>query len=152
MGLITDDGRQSETALKIARGTRRLLRALSLSSLSEVSLRNGRRADLMAIGEDGTILIIEIKSSLADFRADQKWREYREACDRLFFAIAGPLLEAIMPQEAGLIMADAYGAAILREAPEHRLPAATRKAISLRFARAAAERLHRMEDPEGWVG
>jgi len=151
MGLLGDDGRQSETALKIARGTLRLLRAMGLSGLSEVSLRNGRRADLMAISDSGEILIVEIKSSLNDFRVDQKWPGYREACDRLFFAVADEGLAALMPDDAGLILADAYGAYIVREAPEHRLSAATRKAVLLRFARTAAERLHRMDDPEGWV-
>ncbi len=151
MSLLSQDGRQSETALKIARGTMRLLRSLRFSSLSEVSVKHGRRADIMAMGEDGTILIIEIKSSLNDFRVDQKWPDYRAACDRLYFAILDPSLELIMPQEAGLILADAYGAYVIREAPEHRISPATRKAMSIRFARTAAERLHRMDDPEGWL-
>ena len=151
MSLLSQDGRQSETALKIARGTMRLLRSLRFSSLSEVSVKHGRRADIMAMGEDGTILIIEIKSSLNDFRVDQKWPDYRAACDRLYFAILDPALELIMPQEAGLILADAYGAYVIREAPEHRISPATRKAMSIRFARTAAERLHRMDDPEGWL-
>lgn len=151
MSLLGQDGRQSETALKIARGTMRLLLALRFSSLSEVNVKNGRRADIMAIGEDGTILIVEIKSSLNDFRVDQKWPEYRAACDRLYFAIFDPALEAIMPEDAGLILADAYGAAIVREAPEHRISPATRKALTIRFGRTAAERLQRMDDPDGFL-
>ena len=152
MSLLGADRRQSETALKIARGTMRLLRALGHASLSEVSLHNGRRADLMALSDDGTRPIIEIKSSLADFRADQKWQDYRQACDQLFFAIHDENLASVIPPETGLILADAYGAEILRPAPEHRLAPATRKAVSLRFARLAAERLHRLDDPEGWSG
>ncbi len=151
MSLLSQDGRQSETALKIARGTMRLLRSLRYASLSEVSVKNGRRADIMAMGEDGTIVIVEIKSSLTDFRVDQKWPDYRAACDRLYFAIFDPALEVIMPEDAGLILADAYGGHILREAPEHRVSPATRKAMTIRFARTGAARLHRMDDPEGWL-
>ncbi len=151
MSLLSQDGRQSETALKIARGTMRLLRSLRYASLSEVSVKNGRRADIMAMGEDGTIVIVEIKSSLTDFRVDQKWPDYRAACDRLYFAIFDPALEVIMPEDAGLIVADAYGGHMLREAPEHRVSPATRKAMTIRFARTGAERLHRMDDPDGWL-
>ena len=78
------DGRQSETALAIARGTARYLHALGYCVVSE--LPSGRRADLVALGGDGEIIIVEIKSSVADFRADQKWIDYRRHCDRLFFA------------------------------------------------------------------
>eukprot|EP01037_Dinobryon_pediforme_P009452 gene9452-9532_t len=122
---------------------------MGLASLSEVSLRNGRRADLLALSEDGTLVIVEIKSSLADFRADQKWPEYRASCDQLYFAIADAGLEQTMPEDAGLILADAYGAAIARPAPQHRLPPATRKMVTQIFARTAAARLHRLEDPDG---
>ena len=80
------DGRQSQTALKVARGTARLLHALGFCVVSELPLASGRRADLVALGGDGEIWIVEIKSSVADFRADQKWMDYRMHCDRLFFA------------------------------------------------------------------
>ncbi len=142
------DGRQSETALFVARGTRRLLRRLNFSTLTELPLLSGRRADIVALADDGRIHIVEIKSSIADFRADLKWRDYRAHCDRLYFAIPESVPVAIMPPDAGLIVADAYGAEILREAPEHRLAAATRRAILLRFAHAAAHRLHGLWDPE----
>ena len=82
----TPDGRQSETALAIARGTARLLRSLGFACISELPLPSGRRADLVAINERGEIWIVEIKSSIEDLRADQKWPEYRAHCDRLFFA------------------------------------------------------------------
>src|SRR5579863_3209736 len=109
------DGRQSDMALAIARGTRRLLRNLRFSTLTELPLASGRRADVVALAADGTIVIVEIKSSLADFRADQKWPDYRAHCDRLYFAISDNLAPEIMPAEAGLIVADAFGAAVLRE-------------------------------------
>lgn len=143
------DGRQSERALEVARGTRRLLRAFGISTVAEVGLSDGRRADLVGVGQDGTITIVEIKSSLADFRADRKWACYRAHCDRLFFAIPVTMPVAVMPDETGLIVADAYGAEILRHPEEHRLPPATRKAVLIRFAQAAADRLHRLSDPEG---
>ena len=110
------DGRQSETALQIARGVRRLLRARGYASVTELPLLDGRRADVVALAGDGALLIVEIKSSVADFRADQKWREYAAHCDRLYFAISDTMPREIMPDEAGLIVADRYGAEIVREA------------------------------------
>jgi hypothetical protein len=142
------DGRQSGTALFVARGARRLLRRLNFSTVTELPLLSGRRADIVALAMDATIFIVEIKSSVADFRADAKWRDYRAHCDRLFFAIPETLPIEIMPEDAGLILADAFGAEILREAPEHRMAAATRRAVLVRFAHAAAHRLHRLSDPE----
>ena len=142
------DGRQSGTALMVARGTRRLLRRLNFSTVTELPLLTGRRADIVALAMDATILIVEIKSSIADFRADTKWRDYRAHCDRLFFAIPETVPIEIMPEDAGLILADAYGAGIVRQAPEHRIAAATRRAVLMRFAHAAAHRLHRLSDPE----
>ena len=141
------DGRQSETALFVARGTRRFLRALGYATVTEMALRSGRRADLVALGGDGTILIVEIKSSVADFRADHKWRDYRMHCDRLYFATTALVPAEIFPEDAGLIVADSYGAALVRDAPEHRLPPATRRMVMLRFARLAAHRLHALGDP-----
>jgi hypothetical protein len=146
-GLV--DGRQSETALFIARGLRRMLRAHGYSSVTELPLLDGRRADVVALRGDGAILIVEIKSSIADFRTDAKWRDYLGHCDRLYFAICDTVPVEIMPEDAGLIVADAYGAAIVREAPEQKLAPATRKAMLLRFAQAAADRLHRLADPNG---
>ena len=142
-------GRQSQTALAIARGTARHLHALGYSVVSELPLPSGRRADLVALGGDGEILIVEIKSSVADFRADQKWMDYRLHCDRLFFATIVDVPSEIFPADAGLILADAFGATILYEAPEHRLAAARRRTVMLRFAHAAALRLQALSDPQG---
>jgi hypothetical protein len=143
------DGRQSPAALAIARGTARYLHALGYCVVSELSLPSGRRADLVALGGDGEIIIVEIKSSVADFRADQKWMDYRRHCDRLFFATHTAVPCDIFPADAGLIVADAFGATIICEAPEQRIPAATRKAVMLRFAHAAALRLQAIADPRG---
>jgi hypothetical protein len=146
------DGRQSPTALAVARGTTRLLHAFGFSVVSELALASGRRADLVALGADGEILIVEIKSSIADFRADQKWMDYRLHCDRLFFATTMEVPCEIFPRDTGLIVADAFGAQIVSEAPEHRLHASTRKSMMLAFARAAALRLAALADPTGPYG
>jgi hypothetical protein len=146
------DRRQSQTALTVARGTQRLLMALGLSCVAELPLLSGRRADLVALGGDGEIWIVEIKSSVEDFRTDQKWTDYRMHCDRLFFATAEHVPLDIFPLDAGLILADGYGAELVREAPEHRLHASTRKSVTLAFARAAALRLQTLSDPQGPYG
>jgi hypothetical protein len=146
------DGRQSETALKIARGTARLLHAHGYCVVSELPLASGRRADLVALGSGGDIWIVEIKSSVADFRSDRKWMDYRAHCDRLFFATTVEVPCEIFPKDAGLIVADAYGAQMVCDAPEHRMPAATRKHIMLAIARAAALRLQSLADPSGPYG
>jgi hypothetical protein len=150
--IVAVDGRQSPTALAVARGTTRLLRSLGFSSVSEMPLTSGRRADLVALGGGGELWIIEIKSSIEDFRVDQKWPEYRWHCDRLFFATAPHVPLEIFPADAGLILADGYGAEIIRAAPEHRLAAATRRSMLLRYARLAALRLQALHDPAAPVG
>jgi hypothetical protein len=149
---VPPDGRQSATALAVARGARRLLAGLGFATVTELTLASGRRADVVALGEDGSIWIVEVKSSLDDFRTDRKWPEYRAFCDRLLFAVPDHMPAAVMPLEAGLIIADAYGAELVREAPEHRLAAASRKAMLLRFARCGASRLHALVDPEAGAG
>jgi hypothetical protein len=141
------DGRQSERALAIAIGARRLLASAGFTSVTELTLASGRRADLVALCPKGTIWILEIKSCVADFRTDGKWPDYRDFCDRFFFAIPETVPLEVLPEAAGLIVADAFGAAILREAPGHPLAGARRKAVTLRFARAAAGLLHALADP-----
>jgi hypothetical protein len=144
---LPPDGRQSETALMVARGVRRLLRVRGFSSLTELSLTDGRRADIAAVNQDGEVLIVEIKSCAADFRADRKWRDYLACCDRLYFAISERTPADLLPLEAGLIVADPYGAELVREAELKRMSPASRRAVLLRFALAGADRLHRLADP-----
>jgi hypothetical protein len=141
------DGRQSEAALAIARGVRRLLRARGFATVTELPLSSGRRADVVGVNADGALLIVEIKSSVADFRADRKWRDYLAHCDRLYFAVGADMPLDIMPEEAGLIVADSYGGEIVREPAPRAIPPAARRAVLLRFALAAAERLHWLADP-----
>ena len=147
--LLPPDGRQSATALSIARGTTRLLHQFGFSAVSELPLPSGRRADLVALNGAAEIWIVEIKSSVEDLRADHKWQDYRAHCDRLFFAFTQDLPREIFPKETGLIVADAYGAHLQCEAPEHRLPAPTRKLMTVRFAVVAAQRMNRLVDPQG---
>ena len=149
---VPADGRQSETALIVARGTMRLLLSHGFSCVSELPLPSGRRADLVALSGGGDIWIVEIKSSIADFRADQKWMDYRMHCDRLFFATTLDVPCEIFPKDTGLIVADGFGGQVMCEAPEHRLPAPTRKAMTLRIAQCAALRLQSLIDPAGPYG
>ena len=144
---LRQDGRQSETALLVQRGVCRLLREAGFATLTEFTLRTGRRADIIAVNTAGLIWIVEIKSSLEDYRADSKWPEYRGYCDRLFFAIPQSMEQEIIPADTGLIVADGWGADILRHPQETPLHAARRKAVTLAFARAAALRLHGLYDP-----
>ena len=125
----------------VRRGVQRLLSAMGAHVLPEISLASGRRADLVALTSRGDIWIIEIKSSIEDFRVDRKWPEYRLFSDRFFFATHPDVPAEIFPAECGFILSDGYGAEILREAPEHRMSASTRKALMLRIARAGAARL-----------
>ena len=138
--ILNPDGRQSETALAIQRGLSRLLRDHDHVMLTEFTLATGRRADVIALGADGTIWIIEIKSSPEDFYTDNKWHEYREFCDRFSFAIPQTMDAGIIPIEAGLIIADQWGAEIMRPASQHPLHASRRKALTHSFARSAAQR------------
>jgi hypothetical protein len=137
-----------EETRAILRGVRRHLAQLGYATIDELPLASGRRADVVALGDDGTILIIEVKSSIEDFRVDQKWPFYRQHCDRLYFATSVRVPHEIFPEDAGLIIADAYGADVMRDAPEHKLGAATRRAMLMRFARVAAIRLHHVIDPQ----
>jgi hypothetical protein len=120
-----------------------------MAPVTEVSLANGRRADIAAVAASGEIWIVEIKSSIEDFRTDQKWPEYRDYCDRLFFAVAPGFPREILPPDTGLVIADRYGGEIVRAAPEHKLAGARRKAVTLRLVHTAAFRLQAAIDPEG---
>lgn len=145
--VVNSDGRQSPTSAAIQRGTGRLLLSAGFASVSELSLANGRRADLMAINAKGEIWIIEIKSSPADYLSDHKWRDYMEYCDRFYFAIPTDMDPGLIEETAGLMIADAWGAEIVREATEEKLPGARRKAVTLLLARTASLRLQSTIDP-----
>ena len=132
----------------LCRGVARALTQRGFAVLAEVPLADGRRADLMALGRDGALVIVEIKSSVADFRSDRKWPEYRQWCDKIYFAVGDGFPLELIPLECGLIKADGFGAAILREGEALTLSPARRRAVQLRFARLGAARLQRLIDPD----
>jgi len=134
-------------AIFIARSIARMFEQFGHASLTEFSLANGRRADLLALDRRGEIAIVEVKSSLADFRADRKWPEYRDYCDALYFGIGPDFPREIIPEECGLIVADRFGALILRESGKTPLAASRRRAVTLQFALTAAQRLRQVIDP-----
>lgn len=135
-------------AANLARGVCRALEQLGYVSLVEFPLTNGRRADVLALGRSGDFAIVEIKSSVADFRADRKWSSYRDFSDRLYFAVQNDFPRVLIPEECGLMVADPFGAALLREGREARLDPGRRRALTMRFARIAATRLRRLLDPD----
>jgi len=138
--------------LLLARGVGRALAQRGYATLTEVSLANGRRADVMGLGRAGELVIVEVKSSLQDFRSDAKWPEYREFCDRFYFAVAEDFPREAIPEDCGLIVADGFGGAVLREAPVLALSAARRKAVTLRFAVVGSGRLRSLLDPASGDG
>ncbi|QQS11047.1 MAG: MmcB family DNA repair protein [Rhodospirillales bacterium] len=137
----------------VSRGACRLWRARNAAPLVEVPLADGRRADILATAVDGDVAIVEVKSSIEDFRVDQKWRDYLAWCDRFYFAVAADFPLDILPTDVGVIVADAFGGEIVRHDPRDpattRLGAARRKALLIRCARLGAERLQRLVDPQG---
>ena len=129
-----------ETTQVVTRGAARLLVALDYAPVAEVCLPNGRRADLMALGPKGDIVIVEVKSGPEDYLADRKWGEYLPYCDAFYFAVAPEFPRQLLPEEPGLIVADGFGGAELRDAPSIPLAPARRKALTLAFGRLAAMR------------
>ena len=129
-----------EITANVTRGAARLLVDLGYAPLAEVTLPNGRRADLMALSPKGELAIIEVKSGIEDYRVDRKWHEYLPYCDRFAFAVAPEFPQHILPEEPGLIVCDGFGGAVLREAPATPLAPARRKALTIGFARMAAMR------------
>jgi hypothetical protein len=133
----------ADSARLIARGVARLLGDLDADCLFEFTLRTGRRVDAIGLDRRGVFTIVEMKSGVPDFRADTKWREYVPFCDRFYFAVPMDFPLEILPGTCGVIRADRFGGAIHREAPCIAMNAARRRALTLRFARAAATRLNR---------
>lgn len=129
-----------EITREVTLGALRLLDQMAMASVTELTLSNHRRADILSVSAKGEIWIVEIKSCRADFESDTKWHEYRPFCDRFFFAVAETFPDELLPLETGLIIADRFGGAIVRPAPEHKLAGARRKALTLQFARLAARR------------
>ena len=153
-----DGGDPAICAADVARGVTRMLLRHDLTTMGEVPLDGGRRADLMAIDARGQLVIVEIKVSRADLLGDGKWPDYLAHCDRYYWAVpAGFDLSplngaAFLPERTGVIVADRYDAAIVREAHPTPLPAHARKRCTLAFARRAARRLTGLIDPDAITG
>lgn len=131
----------------VCRGAGRHLRERGFAIVKEMTFANGRRGDIVALSPSGELLVVEVKSGLADYRIDGKWPDYRDYCDGFLFAVAPEFPIEVLPEDVGLIIADAYGGHLMREPPRHPLNAARRKALTIAFARLAALRLHGAEDP-----
>jgi hypothetical protein len=137
-----------EVTVAVCRGASRLMRQAGFSVLREMPLPDGRRADIFAVDAKGAITIVEVKSSIEDWRADLKWPDYLAWCDQLYFAVPVDFPQALIAEEVGLIVADAYGGEILRHPQARALAAARRKSLLIDCARLASERLARLEDPD----
>ncbi len=142
----------TETAADVARGVNRLLIQEGYSPILEFTLANGRRLDVAALGPDGTMLGVEIKVAVADLKGDAKWPEYLEFCELFYFAIPPEFPDELVPPGTGLIVADRYGGAIVRPAAHTPLHASRRKAVTLSFAKCAAERLSLLLEQGGEIG
>lgn len=138
--ILTAAPARPEVTGAVTRGAARLLVALDWAPLFEVGLPNGRRADLMALSRKGELIIVEVKSGLEDFRTDAKWPDYAPWCDRFYFAVAPEFPRHVLPPEPGLIVADAFDGAVVREPPASQLAPARRRALILSFGRLAALR------------
>jgi hypothetical protein len=139
---------RSDLAVGLARGVGRMLGHHGYSWMTEFTLRSGRRVDVIGLDAKGRIVVVEVKSSIEDFRSDLKWPEYLDFCDAFYFAVAEDFPTAILPDDTGLIVADSFTAAILREAPPLTLNASRRKALILQFAQVAGRRLVTFTDPK----
>ncbi|MDP1752289.1 MAG: MmcB family DNA repair protein [Reyranella sp.] len=137
-----------EVTIAVCRGACRLMRQAGHSVLLELPLPDGRRADIFAVGRGGELVIVEVKSSIEDWRVDGKWPDYLDWCDQLYVAVPVDFPQSLIPEETGLIVADAYGGEILRAPPRRPVAAARRKALLIDCARLASERLARIEDPD----
>ena len=142
-----DDITLPQRAMAVRRAAARLCVLMGWAPVHEVTLPNGRRADILALLPDGGFACIEVKSGARDFLTDQKWLEYRDFCDALYFAVDGGFPQELLPAEVGLIVASDREAELVREAPAHKLPPSRRRALLLRFAALAATRLAVLEDP-----
>lgn len=139
---------RSDLGRQLARGVIRLMNDMGYEAVTEFRLGNARRVDVMAINKKGDIAVIEVKTTLADFRSDQKWSEYLEYCDHFYFAVPEDFPTDHLPTGHGLIIADRFSGIAIKEAPYCKMNAARRRSVTLKFGRVAASRLKAFEDPD----
>jgi hypothetical protein len=145
--IVGEAGNEDRLAHQLALGLMRAFAERGESALTEVTLANGRRADVLALDAAGRLTIVEIKSCRADFMSDNKWRDYLEFCDAFYFAVAEDFPVELLPEDAGLMIADRWSAHVVREASLKPLSAARRKAMLIRFGLLAADRFRLSVDP-----
>lgn len=124
----------------VTRGASNLLIDMGFAPFTELTLPNGRRADIVGLSDKGEIVMVEVKSCRADFDVDNKWPEYKDYCDQFFFAVNEDFDTDLLPEDEGLIIADGFGGAIIRDAVPSRLAGSRRKTVLIRLARQAAFR------------
>jgi hypothetical protein len=151
MGRVTTSPTIPERTAAVCRAATRFCARRGWAPVTEVPLPNGRRADILALLPDGGFAALEVKSCARDFLTDAKWHEYREYCDRLYFAVDLDFPQELLPDDVGLVVAEAGEAALIREAPSHPLAPARRRSLLHRYAALAAERLAALEDPAGYA-
>ncbi|MBR0673161.1 MmcB family DNA repair protein [Neoroseomonas soli] len=135
--------------LSVTRAAARFCALRGWAPVEQVRLPDGRRADILALLPTGDFAILEVKSCARDFLSDGKWPDYRAWCDRLYFAVDLDFPQELLPEDAGLVVAEDRDAALLREAPEHRLAPARRRSLLHRYAMLAGGRLAALSDPAG---
>ncbi len=142
-----DPAAEERLAAALARGVSRRLKTHGCETLTEFTLRTGRRVDVIGVDDQGQITIVEVKTSVADFRSDGKWPEYLDFCDFFYFAVPEDFPRELLPDDCGVMVADAYEALILVSAEAQPVNGTRRRSLILRFARAAAQRLAAYTDP-----
>ncbi len=151
MGRVTTSPTIPERTAAVCRAATRFCARRGWAPFTEVPLPNGRRADILALLPDGGFAALEVKSCARDFLTDAKWHEYREYCDRLYFVVDLDFPQELLPDDVGLVVAEAGEAALIREAPSHPLAPARRRSLLHRYAALAAGRLAALEDPAGYA-
>ena len=141
-----------EITAEVTEGVCRLLYHHEMACLTELRLGNGRRLDVLALGPKGELWAVEVKSSVEDFRVDQKWQSYLDYCDRFFFAVPMHFPKDLIPEDVGLIVADRFEAAIIRASAEKKLSAARRKKLLISFGQTAAGRVNKFSSQENVLG
>lgn len=139
---------RSDLGRQLARGVIRLMNDMGFEALTEIRLNPSRRVDVMAVNAKGVIAVIEVKTSLNDFRADRKWPEYLDFCDHFYFAVPEDFPADHLPAEHGLIIADRFSGVVERPSPYQKMNGTRRRSITLKFGRVAASRLKGYEDPD----
>ncbi len=152
MDVSLTDPMSLQPGQRLARGVCRHLAAQGFACLEEFTPERGLRVDVMALGPKGELWVVECKSSRADYTGDRKWQGYLDWCDRYFWAVSEDFPTELLPEGTGLILADAWDADFLRLGDEVRLAGARRKALTMKFARAAALRLQGLRDPTSGLG